>query len=128
MKKLLILPMALMACLFLTTSCHKEDDDVNATIDVALEPNQAYTYKITNLGDDDEEVQITKAAGHALSCTVSPVANSSATTFEYTPAKDYTGIDEVVVSAVEHGRKGKCNHHDDDDKYTFRITIKQPAE
>ncbi len=69
------------------------------------------------------------ARGHyrqTLISRVSSVANSNSTLFEYTPALNYSGTDEVVVSAVEKGGKGnQCGHQDGgDDQYTFKIMIK----
>ncbi len=125
MKKSLIILIAFICFLFLNSSCEKEEADVNVIVAVTLTPNQAYTYQIPKLGDEDEQVQITKDAAHALISRISPVANSNTTLFEYTPALNYTGSDEVVVSAVEKGRRGKGSKcgNDDDDHYTFKITI-----
>ncbi len=130
MKKLLLIPIAFALIFIMMSSCKKERPGTNKVVEVTLAPNQVYTYQIPGLGDRDDVVQITKAASHALVSKISTTINSPAITFDYTPALNYSGTDEVVITAVEPakqggGKGGKCGHHqNNDDQYTFRITIK----
>ncbi len=136
MKKItgsLIIAVALVVA---TQSCKKEDRDASTTkeIAVSLKANESYSYQIPQTGDADDVMQITKQADHSLISKISPVANSENTLFEYTPALDFTGSDEVQVTNVEnhngnsgHSHNGNCSggkgHHDGTTTYVFKITI-----
>ena len=137
MKKITGILFIAVAILFAIQSCKKEDRDapVTKTIAVSLKANESYSYQIPKTGDADDVMQITKQAEHSLSSEVSPVANSENTLFEYTPALDYTGNDEVQVTNVEvhngnsgHSHHGNCSggkdHHDETTTYAFKITIR----
>src|SRR5689334_14520179 len=110
MKKITRLLFISAAILFTAQSCKKEDRDVTVTktIAVSLKANESYSYEVPKAGDADDVMQITKQADHSLTSTVSPVANSENSLFEYTPAADFTGSDEVQVSNIEthHGNSG----------------------
>jgi hypothetical protein len=117
------------------TACHKEHGDVTKVINVTLAPNQAYSYDVP-AGDRDDVLQITQQAAHYLTNTLSINAGGDAT-LQYTPAKDYTGTDEIHVATIEnrpgqngpngpnsgYGGGGCSGHHHDGTTYIFKITI-----
>ncbi len=76
MKNQIFLTLSVLFCMFLISSCEKEDPEVNVIVNVTLESNQAYTYQITKLGDKDDQIQITKEASHAL-ISVCPYSQES---------------------------------------------------
>jgi hypothetical protein len=123
-----------LAALTIAQSCRKEDQGptVSHQINVSLKANESYSFQIPHAGDADDVMQIKKQAIHSSNSQVSPVANSTNTLFEYTPAVDFTGSDEVVVASVEgtnghHGHhNGQCNgnkNHEGTTIYDFKITI-----
>lgn len=138
MKNLALLLVTVALFSFTFTACKKENKTVNKVIEVTLEPNQAYSYTIPKLGDADDVTEITTAATHAITSTLTPVGSSGENVFNYSPTLDYIGTDVVVVSANEtstnthscntgnHGNKQCGGHHHDcgNDTYTFNINIK----
>ncbi len=136
MKNYLSLFLLVAFASIVTTSCYKENNEVIKTINVSLEPNEAYTYNIPAVGDADDKFEIAKQASHYLNSTLAVDATNAAT-FNYTPAENYEGNDEVQVKNVEqhqqggstpppHRGGGNCQgkrHENDEVTYIFKITI-----
>ena len=134
MKKFSAFSMVALTLLFTATSCKKEPVSVTKTINVELKSNDTYSYTIPHAGDADDMMQIVQ---QAVNYSVSKItADASGNTlFEYVPAKDFSGTDEVRISNVEEhhdsyhggGNHGNCNGgkhgHDDSYTYIFRINI-----
>lgn len=80
-------------------SCSKKpmpEPAIKQTIDVQLSANQTYTFLLPmNIRDDAYEFT-TQALHHELS--ILDVNASGQRIYQYTPAKDYFGFDQVVVS------------------------------
>ena len=119
----------------LTSSCRKErmDDGLvsTKTIYVEMNANDSYSTVISHAGDADDVMHITKQAANYSTSRVIPVANGNVV-FEYKPALDFIGSDEVQISNEEgsHGNAGQGNcgkgkhHHDDVVVTIFKINIK----
>jgi len=110
---------------FLCFSCEKDGTSVTKVINVQLSSNESYSHAVPK-GDDDDVMQFTKQADHSLKSEISPSGNN--VIFNYTPALDFTGTDEVKISNVEehHGNAhGGCSghHHDDNVTYDFKISV-----
>ena len=137
MKKNFQLTLLVIFSAIVFVSCNKEHEAVTKVIDVTLKINEVYNYQIPATGDQDDVMQITKVALHALSNTLDFRNNTTSSAFQYTPATDYVGTDEVQVSTAEvhngnsnhppHQGGGNCqggrHHHDEGTTYIFRITI-----
>ncbi len=124
---------------FAIFSCKKEKDGktITQTINVTLNINKSYSYQITNKGDADDEMQITNQASNYKVSQLTNVAGSDNVLFEYTPAPNFTGSDEVQVSNAENHQcnsngqmRGNCggggggNHPPHDCYiYIFKITV-----
>ena len=128
MKKINLLLFA--AVVFLAaSSCKKEHQTITQTINVNLKLNASYSYTVPQAGDADDVMQITQQAMHSSVSKVTPDADGNVL-FEYVPAKDFSGTDEVRISNVEEhggGHHGNCdggNHgHGDTNIYIFKINI-----
>ena len=111
MKKLSILFTfaALVALSF--TSCRKKEDEVqiSKTETVSLKVNESYTFTLPKNTTDDLYA-ITAAASHA---SISSLGKNSAgeDIYQYTPAKDFYGTDNVTVATVEETHPGKPGGH-----------------
>src|SRR3954470_24392724 len=131
MKKLIRISAIAALAAFLFTACHKEPQAVTKVINVSIKANETYNYSIPPTGDNDDKMDITRQAQHALSSTLAFTDNAHSSAFQYTPATDYTGGDEVHVATIEehHGNHpqggGSCSghHHDESTTYIFKITI-----
>ncbi|MCX6290142.1 MAG: hypothetical protein NT126_00065 [Bacteroidetes bacterium] len=136
MKKIIYSTLTLSVLLLFASSCRKENNGVIITkvIPVQLNVNQSYSYEVPRAGDDDDDMQITKQATHFLMSQVSASTGTNVL-FEYTPALNFTGTDEVILNNAEgsHGHGGHGNghgncggskpHHDDTIIYDFQITV-----
>ena len=126
-----LLAMAVFAA-FVLVACHKDRPEVTQVVNVTLAPNQSYNYTVPVSGDKDDVMQITQEAVHAALINLNLDAKGQGV-LNYTPAKDYSGTDEIHVSTVEgphqgHGggqSHGNCSghHHDGGTTYIFKITI-----
>lgn len=101
MRKLILLPILLAGMIVFSLSCKKESRDnlvpstSGETINVRIAPNQSYEKDFTNAGT----VSIVKQATHfSVSETIMNI-ESSGQVYEYIPAKDFTGTDEVLLMA-----------------------------
>ena len=131
MKKISELFLLASALVFVYSSCRREGVTITKTIEVKLKVNESYSYTVAHAGDADDVMQIIQQASHSSVCTITPDASSGDALFSYTPARDYTGTDQVRVSNVEEhhggGHHGNCggggHHHDDTYNYIFNFTI-----
>ncbi|MEP7168113.1 MAG: hypothetical protein ABI855_01960 [Bacteroidota bacterium] len=134
MKKNLFIS-AILAGVFFISSCRKmehEDTAISKVINVELKQNESYSYTIPPTGDADDVMEISQQAQHAA---ISKITGDAArnTLFEYTPAENYTGSDEVHVNTVGGDHKGgngghhqgNCQGHGNDTEtnYIFKINI-----
>ena len=121
---------------FVFTACRKEHEAVTKVITVTLNANETYNYNIPPTGDKDDVLQIVQPAAHALTNTLGFTNNTASSSFQYTPALNYTGTDEVHVATVEDHHPnnggsgfGNCQggghhgHHDEGTTYIFKIII-----
>ena len=132
MKRITHLALMAIISASVLVACHKDRPEVTQVVNVTLAPNQTYNYTIPVSGDKDDQLQMTQQAVHFTISTLSidPKGDGA---LQYTPAKDYTGTDEIHVSTVEdhHGNgnhpqgNGNCSghHHDGGTTYIFKITI-----
>jgi hypothetical protein len=139
MKNKLILP-AVIAAFFFITSCEKEKDKqatvISKVINVDLNENQSYSYNIAPSGDQDDVMEISLQSNHFITSKIT-TDDLRNTLFEYTPALNYSGTDEIHVTTMEgqhhdvnpgqHGGmcQGHNNGHGDETEtnYIFKINI-----
>jgi hypothetical protein len=119
----------LITAVMFNFSCKKENDDtITKTFNVSLSMGQTYTARVAQTGDDDDVLQITQQASHASSSELASISGSRDMTFNYTPASQYVGTDQVKITSTEgehHGGHGHCSghHHDESTVYVYNITI-----
>jgi hypothetical protein len=138
MKNLtLIFAISLTAVLF-TSSCKKEDNKQNnQVVNVTINENANYTYAAPT-GNQGGNYTISQQASHYLSSSILPTMTASGTIYSYTPALNYVGGDQVVLSTSNSQHNGgcggnqngncshhdnHCDHHDNDDNNTITINI-----
>ena len=121
-----------VALLALNVSCKKEQDNIiTKTINVTLTPGQSYTTTVNQAGDEDDVLKMTQQASHAEVSEITPITGSKDVTFNYTPASQYTGNDQVQISTAEGDHQGKwrnhgkCSgkHHDETTVYVYNFAI-----
>jgi len=114
MKNTLSLLAFALATVLLLPACKKaETAPITKTINVSLHKNQSYTYSMPAQGDADDVMSITQQAQHYSVSTITYTDNKTATPFNYTPALDYVGTDEVHVSITEGAHhEGSESHHE----------------
>jgi hypothetical protein len=111
-------------------SCSKRpmpEPAIKQTIDVQLSANQTYTFLLPmNIRDDAYEFT-TQALHHELS--ILDVNAEGQRIYQYTPAKDYVGLDQVVVSndweREEHALNG--NQQGPPQKMNLKNIISLPS-
>jgi len=136
MKTITTLMMFAAFVLFNSGCCKEDMDDENTTtktVNVDMNANDTYTYEVQHSGDADDVMKITKQAIHSSSSLVTPASNGNVV-FQYKPAVDYTGSDEVQISNVEnsnssgsHGNCGHKHHHDNTVTTVFKINVNPQA-
>lgn len=99
MKKTIILLATASALIAATASCKKEHmpkEAVVQTVNVSIKANESFTFELPkNLRDDPFE--ITSQAAH-FSVSELGVNAAGNRIFSYTPSKDFTGTDKVILS------------------------------
>lgn len=140
-KSISFLTIALAGMLFIT-SCQKHHKGTHATqtINATVEMNKAYQFDMGNVSKR-ETAKITEQARHFTLSETSDVNGEGHTVYNYLPAMNYTGTDEVSITIAEghHGcanhdqhacGNNNCQHHDDDDDdddnsttYIIKITV-----
>ena len=138
MKKNIKLSLIVLIFLFAVSSCRKEPVTTTKTINVELKSNDSYSYIILKEGDDDED-DVMKIVQQAMNYSVSKITPDASENilFEYVPAKDFSGTDEVRISN-EHdrdedhhrgGHHGSCHDgkrgHDNTSIYIFKFNIRK---
>lgn len=128
MKKISVL-LLFATIMFIAASCEKEGATITKTVNVEINSNAAYSYTVPHAGDADDAMQITQQAMHSSVSKITPDASTGDALFEYVPATNFSGTDEVQVSNVEehhNGNHGNCGGHRHDDTYiyVFKITVK----
>jgi hypothetical protein len=136
MKTITTLTLFALFILFSSGCCKEEMDSGNTTtktVNVDMAANDTYTSAVPHAGDADDVMQITRQAAHFTSSQVNPSTNGNVV-FEYKPAQNFTGTDEVQISNVEgshgtnpHGNCGGKHHHDETTTTIFKITIRPSA-
>lgn len=101
MKKLyFVLPVFLFIVIILP-SCSKQSANqaiAPATpnvVNAIIAPNQAYTFTVNNSGNTNIE----KQASHFKISKIELEGKTGQMVYQYSPAQDYTGKDEVVLSS-----------------------------
>jgi hypothetical protein len=121
MKKVYFTSAIVLFVSILFSSCMKDEITKTEVINVELKPNADYSYVISKEGD----MRFTQQASHFSKSEISNA--SSKLVFNYKPAQDFEGSDEVKISneRVSKGGHGHCSHHQDDvTVYDFKITVK----
>ncbi len=122
MKKYYYTMVAFLFTAFLLSSCSKEsiNDKINppsalstTVINATIAPNQNYQFNVSNPGD----VTISKQAKHYKVSEIGSGEESAQVIYKYTPAQDFTGIEEIVVAnkqaaPVIQGGSGCNSNHD----------------
>lgn len=100
MKKICAFTVVLFFICVLLTSCSKQsiNDEVsphlNNIVNATIAPNQNYTITISEPG----EVAIVKQAKHYKTSEIKFGEDGTQTTYSYSPAKDYVGTEEVILT------------------------------
>jgi hypothetical protein len=139
MKKTILVASLTVIAMLGITSCKKEKmekDAIAQTYTIALKANEVYTFTLpTNTRND--AYQFTTNATHASVSQIGKDADGNSI-YTYTPALDYVGTDEVVLSndqeRAEHGNhpskpkpalgvhpQGDCNGGGEEDHYIVTI-------
>ncbi len=115
MKKLYLIPVVLL-CMTIFPSCSKQSaNELIAppspnVINAKITPNQSYVFNVNSSGD----VSIEKQASHYKISKAGPDSKSGLLVYEYLPAQDFTGKDEVVLSSkiavYSSDNRGGCNN------------------
>lgn len=115
MKKLHLPAIALLCMMIVFQSCSKQSTGQMVApvspniINAKIAPNQLYTFTVNKSGN----VNIEKQASHYKISKTCPDEKSRQMIYQYLPAQDYTGIDEVVLSSkstiISFGNSGGCN-------------------
>ncbi len=90
-------------------------------INAKIAPNQTYQLTLNY----KENVSIAKQALHYKVSKAEPDAKTGQMTYEYVPAQDYTGTDEVVISSskiVTTENSSGCNNNNDNTATTSYST------
>ena len=133
-NKLSFIP-AIIIAILITASCEKEKKTtvISKTVNVSIDENKSYSYTIPHSGDGDDAMQIDMQAQHYAVSKVTSVDDN--TLFEYTPALNYSGNDEVHVTTFEGEHNGGNNNHqkgncqgqghdkETETNYIFKITV-----
>ncbi len=99
MKKLVLMLSVAGIATFALTSCnrdHTEEPAIEQTIKVQLATNEAYTFVLPKNKRDDVYEFTTQASHYSIS-TIGKNA-SGEQIYQYTPALNYSGTDQVIVS------------------------------
>ncbi|MBS1638246.1 MAG: hypothetical protein JST26_20200 [Bacteroidetes bacterium] len=145
MKKISFLFTAFVSAAVLFTACGKHHkathstQTVNATVDM----NKSYQFDLGTVSKK-ESARITEQAQHFSVSQTASVDGTEHMVYNYTPATNYTGTDQVTIEIAEghhqcgehhehHGgncqHSGSCHHHhdndddDDDNTTTYIINI-----
>ncbi len=101
MKKLYFITIVLLCMMIVFQSCSKQSTNQMIApaspnvINAIIAPNQSYLLNVNSTGN----VSIEKQASHYQVSKAAPDTKSGKIVYEYLPAKDYTGKDEVVLSS-----------------------------
>jgi hypothetical protein len=126
---------AIIACFFFVTACKKEHQTIvnSKVINVDLKQNESYSYSIPPSGDDDDAMEISQQAQHAITSKIT-TDGARNTLIQYTPALNFTGSDEIHINTIEGEHKdgnngehhdGNCKSHENETEtnYIFKINI-----
>lgn len=137
----------LIAGSLFVTSCNKHHKGTHSvqTINATVEENKSYQFDLGTVGPR-ESAEISQQAQHYSFSEISDVNGKGHFVYNYMPAFDYTGSDQVsiAVGAGNHphhecgqqGHGGNCQHHgcqhsDDDDcnstTYVIKINVTRTA-
>lgn len=89
-----------------TQSCKKEEEPkppVAETYNVSLKMNEAYTFTLPKNKRDDAYDIITQSAHYSISSVGKDAAGNRI--YQYTPAQDYLGADQVVLANAKEGQR-----------------------
>lgn len=130
MKKIYAISAAFFICIMLL-SCSKQSinnevsPDLTNIINATIAPNQSYHFTITEPG----EVSIVKQAKHYKISETALEAERGQMIYNYTPAKDYTGTEEIIltnkkaVAVVFGGCNGNHNNNQANTSYSTVYTM-----
>ena len=131
MKKLYSIAIVLVCMMIVFQSCSKQSakemipavspNVINATI----APNQAYTFSANTSGD----LSIEKQASHFQISSVETDEKNGQIVYQYVPARDYTGKDEVIlgskVTTYSSDNRSECSsNHTSNEPVSVSYTTK----
>jgi hypothetical protein len=144
MKNWISLP-ALALMISVLTSCCKihPPQDASQTITATINKNQSFQFDLGTV-ENTEGISIIRQASHYSISQIESGCFTSDMHYTYTPAKDFTGSDEVTITLADekehacnghHSRSGlflsghhdKAAHEKKVNTYIFKITIADPA-
>lgn len=127
MKKLYLTAIILICIMVVFQSCSKQSKEMIApvspnVINATIAPNQSYTFTINTPG----ELNIEKQASH-YKISKAGLDENDHPVYEYLPAQDYRGKDEIVLSNrtttyTSEGGSGCNNNHTDNSVITSSST------
>jgi hypothetical protein len=104
MKKQILPLLVLTAMMVFFVSCKKESIQQNTAvqsadqvISIKISSNQSYQINLSDAGN----VSISRQANHFLVSETNLDTESGALYYKYTPATDFTGTDEVLLSSTK---------------------------
>ena len=136
MRKKLILLLSVASLVMVgTQSCKKKEGPpkpaIKQTVNTQLKANEAYTFTLPRNTRNDE-YEITANASHASISKIGVDASGNYI-YQYTPALNYAGTDQVVLANDEELREpqnhpkphphGGCNNGGQEDHYIVTINF-----
>ncbi|MEO8109741.1 MAG: hypothetical protein ABI594_06920 [Ginsengibacter sp.] len=130
MKKIYAISATFFICIMLL-SCSKQSindevsPDLTNVINVTIAPNQSYHFTVSGPG----EVSIVKQAKHYKTSETALEAESGQMIYNYTPAQDYTGTEEIIltnkkaVPVVYGGCNGSHDNNQANTSYSVVYTM-----
>ena len=115
MRKLIYLPIVLFGVIILNQSCSKQAHNemikapTTKVINAKIAANGAYQLSLDNMGT----VSINNQASHFKLSQIETDGKTGALIYKYNPAADYTGTDEVMLSATSTYFSSASGCHND---------------
>ena len=111
MKKISGILVVLFGLAIVMQSCKKNSTAYTAsdTIHAAIKANQSYQYDLGGFGIE-EGAQISKQATHFLISTIGRSGNTPNIMYNYVPAVNFVGTDEVELQASKGSNGSSANN------------------
>ncbi len=130
MKKIYASAATFFICIMLL-SCSKQSindevsPDLTNVINATIAPNQSYHFTVSEPG----EVSIVKQGKHYKTSEMAREAESGKMIYNYTPAQDYTGTEEIILTnkkaipIISGGCNGTHDNNQANASYTTVYTM-----